>query len=192
MLAAGSQGFVQYRVFFVFVPGPRPHTWLLPLVLVSRPSVDREEGGRGRGPTGVAACEWLTCETTSTDSQRSSSSLTSLSISSLWTSRLTSMTPSSSRPSTSLLLSTALSMVSNFTITASILDTMLPIECSILSTRLTSLGIRETQVVSHLLVFMLRQLLVAIVIVLGKDCLDLCVRVALSEERKQSKPSQDM
>lgn len=53
--------------------------------------------------------------------------------------RLTSMTPSSSLPSTSLLLTLALSMASNFTITASILDTMLPMECSILSTRLTSL-----------------------------------------------------
>lgn len=38
------------------------HTCPLPVVLVS-PSVDREEAGRGRGPTGVAGCWWLTCQT---------------------------------------------------------------------------------------------------------------------------------
>lgn len=52
---------------------------------------------------------------------------------------LTSATPSSSLPSTSLLFSLARSMISSFTITASILDTMLPMECSIRSTRLTRL-----------------------------------------------------
>lgn len=41
------------------------------------------------------------------------------------------------------------------------------------------------QVVSHLLVFVLRQLLVSIVIVLGKDGLNLCVCVALPETRKK-------
>lgn len=62
------------------------HTWVPPLALVSRPSVDREEGGRGRGPMGVAGWGWLTCEATSSVSQRSSSSFTSLSICSLWVS----------------------------------------------------------------------------------------------------------
>lgn len=62
--------------------------------------------------------------------------------------QLTSMTPSSILPSKSLLLSLALSMASSFTITASILDTMLPIECSILSTRLTSLR-RQKALVPH-------------------------------------------
>lgn len=65
---------------------PQSHTWPLPFVIVSRPSVDKEEDGRGRGPTGVAGCGWLTCEAISSDSQRSSSSLTSLSICSLWAS----------------------------------------------------------------------------------------------------------
>lgn len=37
------------------------------------------------------------------------------------------------------------------------------------------------QVVSHLLVFVFRQLLVAIVVVLSKDGLNLCIRVALPE-----------
>lgn len=68
----------------IFLTGP--HTWLLPFVIVSRPSVDKEEDGRGRGPTGVAGCGWLTCETISSDSQRSNSSLTSLSVCSLWVS----------------------------------------------------------------------------------------------------------
>ena len=36
------------------------------------------------------------------------------------------------------------------------------------------------QVVSHLLMLMLRQLLVPVAIVLGEDCLDLCIRVPLS------------
>ena len=48
------------------------------------------------------------------------------------------------------------------------------------------------QVVSHLLVFVLRQLLVAIVIVLGKDGLNLCICVALSAPKKKSKHTQDM
>ena len=41
------------------------------------------------------------------------------------------------------------------------------------------------QVVPHLLVLVLRQLLLAIVIVLGKYGLNLCVCVALSEQRKK-------
>lgn len=41
------------------------------------------------------------------------------------------------------------------------------------------------QVVSHLLAFVFRQLLIAIVIVLGKDGLNLCVRVALPEQRRE-------
>lgn len=52
---------------------------------------------------------------------------------------LTSVTPSNSLPNTSLLFSLALSMASSFTITASILETMLPMECSMRSTRLMSL-----------------------------------------------------
>ena len=63
-----------------------PHTWLLPFVIASRPSVDMDEDGRGRVPTGVVGCGWLTCEPISSDSHRSSSSLTSLSICSLWVS----------------------------------------------------------------------------------------------------------
>lgn len=55
------------------------------------------------------------------------------------------------RPSTSLLFILALSMTSNFTMTASIFDTMLPIECSMRSTRRTSLTTTNKEEI-HLLV----------------------------------------
>jgi len=38
----------------VFFGVPGLYIWALPFVLMSKPSVDKEEGGRGRGPTGVA------------------------------------------------------------------------------------------------------------------------------------------
>lgn len=54
-------------------------------------------------------------------------------------SEFTSVTPSSSLPNTSLLFSLTLSIASNFTMTASILETILPMECSMRSTRRTNL-----------------------------------------------------
>lgn len=87
-LLISLQGNFKWRVScqseISFIGPSPPHTWLLPFV--SRPSVDKEEDGRGLGPIGVAGCGWLTCEAISSDSQRSSSSLTSLSICSLWAS----------------------------------------------------------------------------------------------------------
>lgn len=47
------------------------------------------------------------------------------------------------------------------------------------------------QVVSHLLVLMLRQLLIAIVIILGKDGLNLCICVAFPEQRKKTTHTQE-
>lgn len=136
--AAGTQFVKLLSQFFGTLDGKRNKTVTSPLQLIlqsskqsSRPLTDRQTDSSGWGATKLLCLESYLSPPCVFKHKIHPPTLPPQ--------QLTSITPSSSLPSTSLLFSTALSMVSNFTITASILDTMLPIECSILSTRLTSL-----------------------------------------------------